>query len=72
MKIANQMLPEPLTSREHEILVFIARGLYNRQIAEQLSIEISTVKRHISNCYGKLGVSSRTQAIRKAQQMNLL
>ncbi len=69
---ANQNLLEPLTSREYEILLLIAQGFSNRQIAAHLFIEVSTVKRHINNCYGKLNVRSRTQAILKAQDLNLI
>jgi LuxR family maltose regulon positive regulatory protein len=65
-------LVEPLTDREYEILVLIAQGLSNRDIADRLFVEVSTVKRHINNCYGKLGVSSRAQAILKAQSLKLV
>jgi LuxR family maltose regulon positive regulatory protein len=68
----NQTLVEPLTDREYEILVLIAQGLSNRDIADRLFVEVSTVKRHINNCYGKLGVSSRAQAILKAQSLKLV
>ena len=71
-QIANQTLITPLTQREHEILILIAQGLSNRQVAERLFIEVSTVKRHVNNCYGKLQVTSRTQAIIKAQHLNLV
>ncbi|MCA9904560.1 MAG: winged helix-turn-helix transcriptional regulator, partial [Anaerolineae bacterium] len=72
MWLANQVLTVPLTEREHEILALIAQGLSNQQIAEQLFIAVSTVKRHINNCYGKLSVTSRSQAILKAQQLQLV
>jgi predicted ATPase/DNA-binding CsgD family transcriptional regulator len=72
MVAANQALISPLTQREHEILLLIAQGLSNRQIAEQLVIAVSTVKRHVNNCYGKLDVSSRTQAVIKAQNLKLV
>jgi ATP/maltotriose-dependent transcriptional regulator MalT len=72
MQAANQNLIAPLTQREHEILFLIAQGLSNRQIAEQLVIAVSTVKRHVNNCYGKLDVSSRTQAVIKAQNLKLV
>lgn len=69
---ANNSLDEPLTDREHEILILIARGLSNQEIADQLYIAKSTVKRHINHCYGKLGVSSRTKAIVEAQKLKLI
>ncbi len=63
---------EPLTPRELEVLRLIAAGLRNQEIADQLVISVATVKRHISNIYGKLGVSHRTQAIARAKELNLL
>jgi len=72
MMAANNSLDEPLTDREHEILILIAQGLSNQEIADQLYIARSTVKRHINNCYGKLGVSSRTKAIVVAQKLKLV
>ena len=56
-------LAEPLTARELEILRLVAEGLRNQEIADQLVISLSTVKRHIANAYGKLGVDHRTEAI---------
>lgn len=67
-----QPLIEPLTQRELEILGLIAAGLSNKKIADDLVIAESTVKRHIANIYGKLNVGSRTQAIARAQDLNLL
>jgi LuxR family maltose regulon positive regulatory protein len=68
----DQPLIEPLTPRELEVLSLIAGGLRNQEIADQLVISLATVKRHISNIYGKLGVSHRTQAIAHAQELGLL
>ncbi|MEZ4661343.1 MAG: LuxR C-terminal-related transcriptional regulator [Caldilineaceae bacterium] len=67
-----QPLVEPLTARELEILTLLANGLSNRALAEILVITIGTVKRHVMNIYGKLGVNSRTQAIAKARQLRLI
>jgi LuxR family transcriptional regulator, maltose regulon positive regulatory protein len=58
-----QLLVEPLTARELEVLKLINTGSSNQDIAGQLFISIPTVKRHISNIYAKLGVKSRTQAV---------
>jgi LuxR family maltose regulon positive regulatory protein len=69
---AAQLLVELLTEREHEVLRLIVTGLKNQEIADQLVISVATVKRHISNLYGKLGVSHRTQAIAKARELGLL
>jgi LuxR family maltose regulon positive regulatory protein len=63
---------ETLSKRELEVLRLIADGRSNREIAEQLIVAESTVKWHTNQIYGKLGVQRRTQAIRCAQQMNLV
>jgi DNA-binding NarL/FixJ family response regulator len=55
-----------LSVREMEILVLVARGLSNRQIASALRLSEDTVKRHLSNAYPKMGVTSRGEAVRKA------
>jgi LuxR family maltose regulon positive regulatory protein len=65
-------LAEPLTGREVEILRLIAVGMRNQEIADQLFISLPTVKRHIANAYGKLGVDHRTEAIAQANALNLL
>ncbi|MBE7555734.1 MAG: AAA family ATPase [Anaerolineales bacterium] len=65
-------LIEPLTRREQEILHLIAAGLSNAAIARQLFLSMGTVKTHIRNIYGKLGVASRTQALIIARQLGLL
>jgi LuxR family maltose regulon positive regulatory protein len=54
-----------------EILQLIGAGYSNQEIAEQLVVTLHTVKKHSSNIYGKLGVSSRTQAVARARQLNL-
>ena len=63
---------DPLTTRELEILHLMAEGLSNREIARKLIISLGTVKTHIHNICGKLGASSRTQAIARANDLNLL
>jgi LuxR family maltose regulon positive regulatory protein len=70
--VATQPLVEPLTPREMDVLGLIAAGQRNQEIADELVISLATVKRHISNLYGKLGVSHRTQAIARAQDVGLL
>jgi DNA-binding NarL/FixJ family response regulator len=54
---------ESLTPREHEILALMAEGLLNKEIAYRLKISEHTVKFHISSVMGKLGASSRTEAV---------
>ncbi|MGH2544366.1 MAG: LuxR C-terminal-related transcriptional regulator [Ardenticatenaceae bacterium] len=65
-------LPEPLTSREQEVLQLLAAGLTYREIAEQLVISPETVKKHTGSIYGKLGVRRRTEAIIRARELDLL
>ena len=65
-------LAVPLTAREVEILRLIAAGMRNQEIADHLFISLSTVKRHIANAYGKLGVGHRTEAVARANELNLL
>ena len=55
-----------LSNREAEILLLAARALSNREIAESLHLSETTVKRHLSNVYEKMGVRSRGEAARKA------
>lgn len=67
-----QPLIEPLSERELEVLVLIRDGLSNRDIAERLFLSVGTVKVHTRNIYGKLNVSSRTQAVAEAARNHLL
>ena len=53
--------PSPLTPREHEIVLLIAQGLSNREIADELVISPATAARHVANILAKLGFTSRTQ-----------
>jgi two-component system nitrate/nitrite response regulator NarL len=50
---------EPLTMRERQVAAAIARGLRNKQIAEELGISAETVKRHLASIYSKLAVRGR-------------
>ncbi len=54
--------PEPLTEREVEVLLLVAQGLSNQEIAEQLNITAATVRTHVSNIMGKLYLANRVQA----------
>ncbi len=67
-----QPLVEPLTARELEVLRLLADGASNGEIAQRLIVSLSTVKKHISNIFGKLEAQSRTQAIARARALNLL
>ena len=61
-----------LTEREQEILVLVAQGHSNNELARMLHVAPQTVKYHLSNIYRKLNVANRTQASRQAQLLNLL
>jgi LuxR family maltose regulon positive regulatory protein len=69
---ASSVLREPLSAREIEVLHLVAAGLSDRQIAEKLVVAPGTVKRHLNNLYGKLGVHSRTQALACARTLQLI
>ncbi len=57
---------EILSNRENEILQLLSKGLLYKEIADQLSISVSTVRQHIHHIYEKLHVQNRTEAINKA------
>jgi DNA-binding CsgD family transcriptional regulator len=65
-------LIDNLTSREIEVLRTVAQGLSNQQVAEKLVIATRTVNVHLTSIYGKLGVTSRTEATRFAFENNLV
>jgi DNA-binding NarL/FixJ family response regulator len=64
-------LPSSLTAREVEVLRLLMRGLSNHQIARELLISTSTVKKHVRRIISKLGVSDRTQAAVRAVELGL-
>lgn len=57
---------EGLSERELEVLLMVARGMSNHQIAISLHLSEATIKRHLANIYPRIGVSSRGEAVRKA------
>ncbi|WP_148862626.1 LuxR C-terminal-related transcriptional regulator [Marinobacter fonticola] len=65
-------LVEPLSVREREVLELINEGLANKDIALRMQVAGTTVKAHIRNLYGKLQVKSRTEALARARQLDLL
>lgn len=67
-----EVLAEPLTRREDEILHWVAQGLISREIAEKLSRSTATVEDHVKNILRKLRVNTRTQAIYQARSLGLL
>ena len=70
-QLHNEPLIEPLSDREREILSLISSGASNREIANTLFLAEGTVKNHVTNILGKLGVRDRTQAALKAREMGL-
>jgi LuxR family transcriptional regulator, maltose regulon positive regulatory protein len=67
-----QLLTEPLSARELEVLGHIAAGDSNDEIAKKLVISVKTVKRHTSNINAKLGAKNRTQAVALAGELKLM
>jgi DNA-binding NarL/FixJ family response regulator len=58
-EVSNRIFVESLTAREHQMAEAIARGLSNRQIAEEFGISTETVKRHLASIYSKLSLPGR-------------
>jgi serine/threonine protein kinase/WD40 repeat protein len=69
---ASTTLVELLTQREQDILRLIIDGLSNKEIAQELSITLGTVKWYVNQIYSKMGVRSRVQAIVRARELNLI
>jgi LuxR family maltose regulon positive regulatory protein len=69
---AFQPLIEPLSNRELEVLHLLGDGLSNSEIANKLTITVGTVKAHTASIYRKLNVNSRTRAVARARELNLL
>lgn len=65
-------LQDPLTPRESDVLRMLADGLSNKEIARQLHLSEHTVKYHLSSVFGKLGVSSRTEAVMAGIQRGII
>jgi len=69
---ANRPPIQPLSDREKEMLIFLANGISNKEMAQKLFVSENTVKFHLKNVYSKLGVSSRLQAINAARQLGFV
>ncbi|MBN1464570.1 hypothetical protein JXA02_02330 [candidate division KSB1 bacterium] len=69
---ANQQLQEPLSDRELDVLMLIAAGLSNQQIAGKLFISLNTTKSHVKRINAKLDAHNRTEAVHRAQELGLL
>jgi LuxR family transcriptional regulator, maltose regulon positive regulatory protein len=62
----------PLSDRELEVLRLLAAGESNQQIAEELVVALSTVKKHVAHILDKLGAANRTEATARARELGLL
>jgi LuxR family maltose regulon positive regulatory protein len=67
-----ELVLDPITERELEVLKLLDSNLSNRQIAERLFVSLATVKTHTKHVYRKLGVRARHQAIARARELRLL
>jgi ATP/maltotriose-dependent transcriptional regulator MalT len=67
-----EKLVEELTPRERDVLVLVADGLPNRDIAAALAISEHTVKFHLASIFGKLGVSTRTEAVQRGLRLGVI
>jgi LuxR family maltose regulon positive regulatory protein len=65
-------LVEQLSEREIEVLRLVSAGLSNREIAEKLYLSPGTIKTHVHNICGKLGVTNRTQAVMHARDLKII
>jgi len=65
-------LYSPLTVKETEILSWLAKGCSNGEISIKLNITVGTVKCHVNNLFGKMGVNSRNKVVAKAMELGLL
>lgn len=66
------VMEEPLTDRELEVLALLAKGMSNKEIADQLIIAVGTVKVHVKNIFAKLKVNRRMNAVTQANELRLL
>ncbi|RIV46509.1 response regulator transcription factor [Flagellimonas pelagia] len=61
-----------ISKREYEVLILISKGMSNKEIADALFVSESTIKTHVSNLLVKLDAQRRTQAIKKAKELQIL
>ena len=66
------LLVEPLTEREREVLVHVACMLNTAEVASEMYISVNTVKTHLKNIYRKLAAAHRSEAVRRARQLQLI
>jgi two-component system, NarL family, response regulator LiaR len=61
-----------ISKREHEVLMLMAQGLSNQEVADKLFVSLNTVKTHSSKLFEKLNVQRRTQAVQEAKKLGLV
>ena len=66
------LLIEPLTEREREVLRHVSGMLNTAEIASEMYISINTVKTHLRSIYRKLAATHRSEAVRRARQLQLI
>jgi LuxR family maltose regulon positive regulatory protein len=66
------LIIEPLTEREREVLVHVSGMLNTAEVAEEMYISVNTVKTHLRNIYRKLAAAHRSEAVRRARQLQLI
>jgi ATP/maltotriose-dependent transcriptional regulator MalT len=69
---STEPLIEALTTREQDVLALLADGLHNRDIAQALAISEHTVKFHLASIFGKLGASTRTEAVQRGLRLGVI
>jgi ATP/maltotriose-dependent transcriptional regulator MalT len=69
---ARNQLDEPLSEREIEVLILLASGRTNSEVARDLFVSVGTVKSHTGNIYRKLDARNRAEALARARELRLL
>lgn len=67
-----ERLLDRLTPSEERVLALLMAGLSNKEIANQASVSVNTVKYHLKNIYAKIGATCRLHAVRRAREMGLI
>jgi DNA-binding CsgD family transcriptional regulator len=67
-----ELIVEPLTAREQEVLALLDKGRTNGEIARELYVSPATVKSHVNSIFRKLGARNRTEAVAHARRLNLI
>ena len=68
----NNLKQLSISKREHEVLILMAEGLSNQEVADKLFVSLNTVKTHSSKLFEKLNVQRRTQAVQEAKKLGLV